>query len=1000
MNMKYLMVKGFSALLLLLLLLQCYPGMGGYSSSLSSIQRVSSHDDLVCHPIHSGVYSPDSNFLAIKNLLEADPSNNDFQPTLEATYFALRSIALLNRTKELNSVYPNYPTNFIMSRYNESLGLFQEPINEYNNSDTHFKLLGCGQALTNAYAVLALFELNQSFILSAGQRQVILNFLLNSQNPDGSFGGVSGVSRAADTYFILNAILRLDRTALSEVNANLTKTWVKERQVVSTLFGTQGGFPHPFQSASEFAYMYETAFTLRVASMLNFSDYNLPYLFQYFNYLYEPSTGFVYNTRPLPPPNEIENPLNLIHTTSALFYLSIAEQNISGGYDFEAFLSYLLNQLTVTGRWLTGIEGGKYEPMHSLETYWIALEMISKYNRISMLPNATVQNLYWTIMNFSKLEASKLFFTMVDHKESSFSYYLIRQIYRTSFEIINSSEKEQIYQRIKAHYNPLVNSFLEMRSAGHFFQMKFNSYFLPFEVRGFKLDSISGYIFHPRNTFLAITLLDTLDLLPRFLEESNLAKFVDSAYASTLVNTNATSNVSGGFFIFSWNGYRLPIEQYREWISPDITYYHLKTIALLASHLNKSITEVFSSDLIALMSGYIRAHFPVLQQHELIRSAKLWESLTILNSTTLVEQQIIKNTIQVGLFVPEDKDLYMLAMVNDLLPYYRTQITLPTQLQPFQNRVQQLLQSLGSGPITIQDIYLLNRILEITLFNTVSEIPDTLVLGRYFDASLRIETLSLKNAIIRSASMNLKIENISYSMRFSTQGGYRVSTAIYQNFSSKWTTVHMIGSINPQLPINVSKLVQVSANFIISLLAPSDAQNCSKWMWEEGTLKGTFLINSSYKNYAEQALAFDGFMMSLEAFDLQGNPIEGIKIHQSKEEMMYSMSTTIKAEIPATNESNIKIKFKLTSPLLKNSSFQKPDYLTLADNGEALVYESIVNISQVKRNSDTPSIPSLPELPLNVYIGTGFSTGMVFIILKISSKRSKKRLIDPEPCLY
>jgi len=236
-------------------------------------------------------------------------------------------------------------------------------------------------------------------------------------------------------------------------------------------------------------------------------------------------------------------------------------------------------------------------------------------------------------------------------------------------------------------------------------------------------------------------------------------------------------------------------------------------------------------------------------------------------------------------------------------------------------------------------------------------------------------------------------------MTYDPRIGYRVSTPIYQNFSSNRALVTMTGSIKQDLPVNISKWVQVAANLVIFMQVPSTDQNTLGWIRENGKLKGTLIINSSYKNYAELLMPYDGFTESFEAFDIQGNPINGVTVFRAKQETTTNVFTTINVEIPIVNDGNIQIKLRLSCPFLNNSNIQKPEFLNLKENGTVLVYESTINVSEVIRNSDQPMGQQIPQLPWDVVFGMGLSAGIVITILKVKSNPTKKRIIDPEPSL-
>ena len=125
---------------------------------------------------------------------------------------------------------------------------------------------------------MALGELDKLNLLTASIKQDILDYLVQSQRADGSFGGSSKYSRALDTYFIVQAIMILDDSALSETQINLTSTWIKDRQVTKPGAYALGSFQHLFQDPNSVGLMYETAFMLFTAALLGFTGYNQPLL--------------------------------------------------------------------------------------------------------------------------------------------------------------------------------------------------------------------------------------------------------------------------------------------------------------------------------------------------------------------------------------------------------------------------------------------------------------------------------------------------------------------------------------------------------------------------------------------------------------------------------------------------------------------------------------------------------------------------------------------------
>ena len=1001
--MNGLIKKGVGLLVCVLIITQITLNMAVLSSRTSELHsRDLQH--ITIERTKASVLYPDAFFSSLLNLTESDPNRNDFEPTMESTYFALRSLSLLNKTSQLNAMYPNFAFNYIMNRFNGSTQWFSEPINRYESNDSNYKLTGCGHPLTNAYAILALNELNRLGALNDSQKNSILNVFLTAQNSNGSFGlGDNRTSRASDTYFILTAIMKLNPMALSEEQINLTKSWLKNKQQLNTAYGNQGGFPQPTQFSLDFAYLYETAFSLRIAAMLNFSDFNFPYLYHYINKVYEPGTGFVYNFQPYSYPNERENALNIIHTTSALFYLSVSELNISGSWNSNAFISYLLGTLNSEGKWMTGIQGGKIQRYHSIETYWLGLELLARYNRISELSPTIKDTLFWNIMNFSNVDSTTIAFSMLDYTEESLSKYILSHLYRLAFEAATESEKETIYQTLKAHYNPSYNSFAEMRIAESFLQMRVNSYFLPTELRGFRLDTISGFIYHPRTTYLAVKLLDCIGFLDRFIAEpgSNIAQFTDPTYVSTLVNINESYSTLGGMFVFSASGNRLSVLRFNEWISADITYYHLKTIEFLSKYRSIPMSQIINQTLASLISTYARLTFPNLdQQSETLKTLKLWEVLTILNTTLLTERTMIKNFVQAALYAPSDKSLQQIAAANSLYPFYASEIAIPSQLNEIRNRIQQLMnQELIQGS-TSETIETIIRILDIHFFEAKTEIPDVLTLGYPFEATMRIETIALQNAFIRNVSMVLNIENQSYNMQYLQNSSYQVSTPIYQNISASEIQIRVSGTINGTTAINLTKWVKVSAHISIRMQVPEQKGNGSKWIREGTQLKGVFYINVSYRNYADQDFPFYDFTESFEAFEsVSGQIIGSTSLITTRQTIQNVVSSTIEVEIPIGSINEIKIRFTMNFTSLENASIQKPEFLKFSNEKNTLIYEAVVKVNDIEQSRKNEDSFWMPELSLSILLGIGVSGGIVIFITNIKNIPTKKRTIDVEPTL-
>ena len=996
--MKGLIKKVFALSVCFLIFTQVSISLTALSPRMTDSSIITLQKDPI-ERIEQSSQTPDAYFSDLLTQLQSDPNKHDYEPSMETVYMALRSLAIINKISQLNSLYPNFAFNYIMGRFNASASLFSEPMNQYAGYDSNYKLLGCGSVLTNTFAILALKELNLLDSLNEMQKQIILNMLIDAQNSDGSFGdGENRTSRASDTYFILKAIFTLNPSALSEPQLNLTKTWIQNKQQLNTAYGTQGGFPQPSQSPNEYAFMYETGFSLRIASMLNFSDINLPYFYQYMEHMYDPATAFVYNSRKYSYPNEHENPSNIVHTTSALFYLSVAESNISGPWDNNTFISYLLGILNSDGKWMTGIEGGKDRPYHSLETYWLGLELMERYNRISELSETMKTNLFWTIMNFSKNNDSMLSFTIIDPDEQSLSKYLLTQLYRFTFENPSDSEREEIYKKIKAHYNAYFNTFSDLPIGESFFLQRFTSCFLPFELRGFRLNTVSGYIYHPRNTYFAVRLLERIGLLDRFIAESDLGRFLEPNYVSSLVNINESYSTLGGMFVFSASGNRLNVMKYNEWISPDITYYHLKTIAFLSRSQNVSMNQIIDSLLGSKISAYARAYFPnVDQQVEPIPTAKLWEVLTILSSTTTSEHFDIQTFVQSVFDAPADKTLHHFSAANELYPYYASEISEPSQLSGIRERIQQLLNQEPEAEYMTEKIEAILRILEMHFYQPTAEIPDTLILGYPFDAVLQIETIALQRAFLSNVSVNVTIEHQSYPMLYALQTGYRISTPIYQNISTSTIQISISGSMGSHETIHISKPVQVRTHLAIQMQIPELVGNGSKWIREGDTLKGTFSMNYSYKDYADHYLPFYGFNETFQAFNSANTSIESISIMRTIKDTQNERITEIRVEIPIGTNSELKIRLEMFNPFLMNaSSIQKPEFLKISEQLYSLIYETMIMVNQIEESKNDEKNQWIPELPLPILLGMGLSCGLLITLFKFNNRISKKRVIDIE----
>ena len=81
-----------------------------------------------------------------------------------------------------------------MDHFDSLTNRFVEPVNEYRFQEAKLNTIGCQAELSNAFAIMALGELDKLNLLTASIKQDILDYLVQSQRADGSFGGSSKIS--------------------------------------------------------------------------------------------------------------------------------------------------------------------------------------------------------------------------------------------------------------------------------------------------------------------------------------------------------------------------------------------------------------------------------------------------------------------------------------------------------------------------------------------------------------------------------------------------------------------------------------------------------------------------------------------------------------------------------------------------------------------------------------------------------------------------------------
>ena len=607
-----------------------------------------------------------------------------YEPSLQATYYGLYILDVIGKLEQVNETQI---INYIMSIYNSESQIFMDTYS-YRFLDTDFSetfmypLTSLLQV--HCYGVLSLKLLNsldlidveasKEFIWSC-YNNLTSGFIGQPYSP--SLDYYAKISTMDNTYYAVKTLdVLMGNWAEYTQERNELISYINSLQVSNSLDWDFGGiagdnesffFPlRLFADVNMFSSYYSIK-TLEVFGMegtINHENFNL-----FLEELYNPvDNSFQYME------GSEQTYANIAATALALDLSTITgftSYNESGTIDF------IFNSRNSLGIW----DGSTDIQYHELiDTFQVirVLNDVGLISRLTFGDTAQITDIlldyFLTFTSFSLISKDYTTLNLLHTIISSYNLY----------DKLPDLDFQDLYQKIKsAYYDYDTHGFCSIVDPEYFSDnttiARYRSYPIEFfsgETK-YHLDDIDYFKSH-KNTFYALDSLQTMFKLDDFSLTCNLNNLMNDILDTQFLNSSYPEVYGAFSYMIPFEG--LPPEFLIDDIFFEYTYFAIKTLELLAEHLNIGDLIFLDIDIPALQS-YIYTHM-VETSEWLYFNPHYTDNIETILQNTYYMVYVLKvldifdlDTEKIGTFVSHNvnyshiKNIYYSFMVSDLLDY-------------------------------------------------------------------------------------------------------------------------------------------------------------------------------------------------------------------------------------------------------------------------------------------------------------------------------------------
>ncbi|MHA1987210.1 MAG: prenyltransferase/squalene oxidase repeat-containing protein [Promethearchaeota archaeon] len=726
--------------------------------------------------------------------------------SIQATYYAL---FILNSIGKIDVVNDSKISNYIMSYYNSSSGIFMDEYAlRYLGTDFDYVYYPHSTLLeVNCYALLSLSLIGSINLIDIGK---LIDFLWSCYNPitSGFIGQPYNsdleegfkISTMDNTYFAIKTLNMLNLGSWTGYTTQKDELiiYVNALQNTNPSVWQYGGFYNDNDNLFDSLGMlfepnllssYYCLKSLEVFEMVSSIDENS--FNQFLDSLYDPVDHYFQMSQAVS-----TNFTNLVATAIGLELSEIINNtNINKGM----VLSFLYNNRNAVGLWDSSTSFQNYELM---DTFQI-LRGLKNNQAVSMLSSDDTQQIITSL--FSLFSNSEQFFLIPKEFNTMDLTYTMISSYAL-FDKISELNLPQLYSTISDSYfydDYLLfdgfTSYINDNSDKSY--IGFRSFPLEFYSIGDKsyINNIGYYLSH-RATYQALASLKSMYKLDDFGTTHDLDRLLNNVVDTQFLNALYPEQ----------NGAFLPCREYEpiraDMLSKDIfleySFYAIKTMELLTEYLNIGditfidfdITQLFNylishkvetSDFLYFLPRYIDEIDTVLQNtYYVIYILKTLDLYTL-------DSEKIEQFIELHFDYSNIKNIYYCYKIIDLLDldFELNDNTLQGLINDLFDPASHEFYRTTAHKTINQDILLwISDIAKTDPLAIISQYKGDITLGSYLSISA-----SLSNLVLSGLDYNLTFKFESYQLGdhvFNEDGGNQFSLEIYiPQLSTNYPTI-------------------------------------------------------------------------------------------------------------------------------------------------------------------------------------------------------------------
>ncbi|MFX1310051.1 MAG: prenyltransferase/squalene oxidase repeat-containing protein [Promethearchaeota archaeon] len=523
----------------------------------------------------------------------------EYEPSLQAIYYALNSLDALNKLDKINKTAI---TNIIMSFYDDTTNLFTD---QYANRYLGTDFLQCYYPYTsvlevNCYAVLSLNIIGQLGLISS---QDSIDFIWSCYNPENSENGFIGqpydtnlpkgfkIATMDNTYYGISTLdlLLNDWSAYSSEKSRIV-------QYISNLQSSNGGFSNDndtsFDSLAFVMFepnLLSSYYCIKSLDIFNsVNSIDIVKFHQYLGDLYDNSKySFQMCNFGLP------DFANIVATS-----LGLELSDITGytGTNRNEAINFILTNRNALGNWDASTFYKNHELMDTFQVIR-SLKESGEIDQLTLQQKNQISNaicgLYQQYNGFSLVSKDYMSVDLINTIVTSFDL----------FNRISDLDAEWLYNLIGACYHNLYYCYGFVGCSNFDNFNGFRSYPIEYYNLGFRnYRDEPGFLYNHKFNYKALNSLQKIDKLDKFSSTNNLIELINDIVNSQFLD--AEDENFGAFLPFFTYTLKI-VECQNENIFFEYSYYAIKALELLVNHLNLGTIADLSFNKAALY-GYIR----------------------------------------------------------------------------------------------------------------------------------------------------------------------------------------------------------------------------------------------------------------------------------------------------------------------------------------------------------------------------------------------------------